>query len=232
MSFPILKNIHPYEPVSISQQIYKSQWQQSVLDRISNHTSTAQEILSALSENPQVKDYYCKSAGVVEGYTVGQHTIMVLELAQKYRVFFMAELDGLINWGDFLLFLALHDIGKGASKEFLQSVVSAKEAELLANRKMATAILEKLYISSKLGHLFQALLMYDSQGDYLQGNIDADIFKNHILDMSAVCNLTPVEFYKIYHTFHILDAASYPNLKPLSSLNIPVYDIVKDINYL
>ncbi len=191
------------------------QWQKSVLDTISNYESTAQEILAALKENPQVKEYYDLSAGVVEGYTVGEHTQMVLELAHKYRTYFQAELEGIMDWSDFLLFLALHDIGKGISKKFERNGVSAKEAELLANRKIATGIAEQLWLSSKLGHLFQAMLLHDSQGDYLQGNIDADTYLNHLLDMSAICLHPPAQFYKIYHAFHILDAASYPNLKPL-----------------
>ncbi len=194
----------------------KDAWCKDVMTLLCNREISAKEIIDALSKNPQVKEYYDKSAGVVEGYSVGQHTQMVLELAQRYREFFMPQISDSMDWGDFLLFLALHDIGKGVSNLLVdQPGMTAKELELEANRKIATDIIEKLWLRSQTGYIFQALLMYDSQGDYLKGNIDAECFKNHILDMSAICNLTPRAIYQIYHVFHLVDAASYPNLQPL-----------------
>ena len=57
--------------------------------------------------------------------------------------------------------------------------------------------------------------MYDSQGDYLKGDLNVDDYKQHLLDMSAVSKLTPSQFYQLYNVFHLVDAASYPNLRPL-----------------
>ena len=169
-----------------------------------------------LSKKTGIGEFYSKLAGVIEGYTVGQHTEMVLELAQKYRAFFERQISEHMAWEEFLLFLALHDIGKGVSKEYVSNTSpSAKELELKASQQILTTVCEKLWIRSCVGNVFQAMLMYDSQGDYLKGDINAETFKDHILNMSAVCNLKPHAFYQIYSVFHIIDAASYPNLKPL-----------------
>ena len=194
-------------------------WRHKVAAQLSNHDISASQIIDLLSENPKLKRCYAISAGVVEGYTVGQHTEMVLELAQRYREYFKSLICKHLEWGEFLLFLALHDIGKGMSRDSAciasHPNVPAKELELLISRSIVTETLEGLEIRSSKGHIFQALLMYDSQGDYLKGNLDADDYKKHLLDMSAVCRLSPLHFYQLYSTFHLIDAASYPNLHPL-----------------
>ena len=204
-----LKEFEPNLPFSIDA------WQKKVFNKISNHEISAKDIINVLSENSKIKEFYDKSAGVVEGYTVGQHTVMVLELTQRYRSYLKPQISEYMEWNDFLLFLSLHDIEKGVSKEVASHTASAKDLELEANRKVTTWILEQLRVRSHIGHLFQALLMYNSQGDYLKGDINADCFKDHLLNMSAVSNLAPHAFYQIYSVFHLVDAASYPNLRPL-----------------
>ena len=201
--------------IAIAKFLKECVWHEKVFKKLSNHDISAKEIIGVLSENSTIKGLYDKSAGVVEGYTVGQHTTMVLELAQRYRLCLQPQISEFIEWSHFLLFLSLHDIGKGVSKEIVPHRASAKEVELEANRKVATWTLEQLRVRSHIGHIFQALLMYDSQGDYLKGNITVDSFKTHLLDMAAVSNLAPRAFYQIYTIFHLLDAASYPNLQPL-----------------
>lgn len=208
---------YPTNAASLSSmQVSEDIWHKKVLSKLASHEISAKEIIDLLSENTRIKEYYAKPAGVVEGYTVRQHTEMVLELAQQYRMYFEPQISECIDWGYFLLFLALHDIGKGASKEIdTYTTTTAKELELKTTQKILTWILEQLWVSSSIGHIFQALLMYDSQGEYLKGNISAECFKGHLLDMSAVSKLAPAAFYKIYNIFHLVDAASYPNLRPL-----------------
>lgn len=204
---------------SVPAQASGEPWRNKVLAQLSNQEISAREIIGILSENPKLKMYYTKSAGVIEGYTVGQHSEMVLEIVQRYREYFMPLVSDYLQWGEFLLFLALHDIGKGVSKEAdciaSHRSTSAKELELLMTRNILTETLENLGARSRIGHIFQAMLMYDSQGDYLKGDIDADCFKKHLLDMSAVSGHTPKQFYQLYNIFHLVDAASYPNLRHL-----------------
>ncbi len=197
----------------------ENNWHKKVVDTLEDPEISAAKIISVLSENPKLQQCYDKSAGVIEGYTVGQHSEMVLAIAQRYREYFKPMVNDLVDWKEFLLFLALHDIGKGVSIEAdcvaSHASLSAKERELLISRKILTETLEQLRIRSHNGHIFQALLMYDSQGDYLKGEINAECFKNHLLDMSAVSNLKSLQFYQLYNVFHLVDAASYPNLQPL-----------------
>jgi|688.fasta_scaffold06320_1 hypothetical protein len=204
-----LRNLYPLNDHEVN-------WHTKVLSTLSNDEISAKEILDIFSENAEIKEYYSKPAGVIEGYTVGQHTEMVLELAQSYRTYFKPQISEYLKWGEFLLFLALHDIGKGVSKEIVSDASKAsKELELETSQKILTKILEQLWMRSHIGHIFQALLMYDSQGDYLKGNIDAECFKGHLLNMSAVSGLEPGAFYHIYTIFHLVDAASYPTLHSL-----------------
>ena len=68
-------------PLPFSEQ----EWRLKVLTQLSNQDISASELIALLSENPKLKKCCATSAGVDEGYTVGRHTEMVLELAQRYR---------------------------------------------------------------------------------------------------------------------------------------------------
>lgn len=202
----------PSSSISVSQE----PWHEKVKSLL-NGGASATEIINAFCENYRVKAYYAKAAGVVEGYTVGKHTEMVLRLAQEYRGYLEPQISEYLLWGDFLLFLALHDIGKGESKEIASysDSAAAKQLELEANQRILTLICEQLWVPSKIGNIFQALLMYDAQGDYLRGTIDAETIKGYLLTMAAATGLSPEGIYKIYTNFHLVDAASYPSLYSL-----------------
>ena len=74
-----------------------------------------------LKQEPELKELYSLFAGVGEGYWVEEHTRMVVESFEKE---FMERSDiqmilqrGGLSPQEFILFLALHDIGKGRAVE-------------------------------------------------------------------------------------------------------------------
>ncbi len=84
-----------------NQQVSTNAWRDRVLSAFSDPILSAKEIINALSEDARIKEYYAKSAGVAEGYTIGRHTSMVLELAQRYRMYFEPQLSKDIKWSKF-----------------------------------------------------------------------------------------------------------------------------------
>lgn len=173
-------------------------------------------LISVLSENPKLKAAYGKDAGVSEGYTVGQHTLMVLETAQRYRDTYADKVEKTIPWNEFLFFLALHDIGKGIAKEneseSFGTSISFKNGELNCTRALIKEIMGPLGIKDNKIAIFCEMLAYDTQGLYLKEHIhQAEAFDN-ILEMSRNCGLEPLAFYELFEAYHAFDAASYPDV--------------------
>ena len=189
------------------------------MNKLRNEKVTQEEIIDVLSHYETLQVCFAKSAGIVEGYTVGKHTEMVLEVALQYRDHLLPQVSHLVEWDEFLLFLALHDIGKGVSKEAdviaANPGLSAKELELLKTREILVETMENLKIPPKTIQICKAMLMYDSQGEYLKGNMEMEMIRDQIREMAEACETEPRQFYQIYQVYHLADAASYPNLKPL-----------------
>ncbi len=203
-------------PESVApESIEKEERKSSISDKIreiQNPDITSNELIDILSCDEELKTCFSKLAGVREGYTVLEHTKRVLELAQRYRESFSPQVEKLVDWWEFTLFLALHDIGKGISKE-IHPNPNPKQLELQMSREILEKTMQKLDLSPEKISIFSAMLKYDSLGDYLQCDIDIDVIKSHIIEMAEMSKTNPKQFYQIYHSFHIIDAASYPTLQ-------------------
>lgn len=192
-------------------------WRSHVLNIMSNPNFTSTSLLEALSQKESLKTCYSKSAGVYEEYTVGQHTQRVIDIAQKYRHLFVDTIEFLVNWEQFLLFLALHDIGKGISKEEFRAGnsqgLSAKQLELKYCSEILESTMKDLKVSPPIIKIFNAMLMYDCIGDYLQCDTDLETITSKLLEMALSADCHPLQFYQLFRIFHLVDAASYPSLK-------------------
>lgn len=175
------------------------------------------ELMKLLCEHPTIKNCFSKDAAVSEGYTVGQHTEMVLGIAQQFRENFFAKVNPIISWDKFILFLCLHDIGKGIAKEkqpeAFSSPLSFKEAELGTTREMLENIMSQFGIAERDIILFKAMLEFDTLGLFLREHIGVDEAFDNILEMARACSLEPLQFFQLFEVFHMIDAASYPGLR-------------------
>lgn len=191
-----------------------SEWQNRVKNSLSNLEITPAELISLLKENEQLRECYRKSAGVFEGFTVEEHTLMVLETAQRYRESFQVE--PLVTWNEFLLFLALHDIGKGLSTEnknvLFSSSLSLKKDELGLTQDILKSVMQEVGIDPQKISIFSSMLTFDSQGLYLRGHIHQDEAFDNIVEMACNAGIPPLSFYTLFEAFHRIDAASYPSL--------------------
>ncbi len=169
--------------------------------------------LGQLSQDVELQTLLDKDAGVSEGYTVRQHTEKVLKTAQKYKKTFKSDVLKLVDWNEFLLFLALHDIGKGkAVEQNLPTALAFKTAELWETRAILTEVMSRLSVSPDKIDIFSAMLLYDTIGLYLKEEIGCDEAFDNILEMARSCNIDPREFFPLFQAFHAVDAASYPDL--------------------
>lgn len=174
---------------------------------------TGSELISLLKQDPMLSHLYSLSAGVGEGYTIEEHIHMVVdsfanEFAEQPDVKSILKRTNL-SPQQFLLFLALHDIGKGrAVQEIYFATPERKELELKYTREEVRRI-----CSQDLIPVFEALLADDSIGDLMKIGqpTEADLQKTaQSIEASAnFCNLRADDFLDLKILFHKVDAASY-----------------------
>jgi hypothetical protein len=197
------------------------EWQSKTRKVLATEKASPASILHALSQHSFLQECYGKYAQ--EGFSVGQHTQRVLELAQKYRAYFEKDIAEVVSWDEFLLFLALHDIGKGIAQEneslAFGTKLSFKEGELETTQQILMKVMEMLEVPPHKIRLFCEMLRYDTQGLYLPGDIQLEEAFDNILEMANNSQQDPRLFYRVFRAYHILDAASYPSLKPYFEFN-------------
>jgi hypothetical protein len=173
-------------------------------------------LLEDLKKDGDLKTFFEKKAGVAEGYTVEEHTSMVLAMAEKYKTSYQGAIERLVSWDDFLLFLALHDIGKGVAREkqdpAFTNPIAFKEAELDCTIQIMTPVLQKRGVAQKSIRLFTELLRYDAIGVYLQGKACLKEVRDQLLEVACRSGLDPLDALSIFDAFHAYDSASYPSL--------------------
>lgn len=191
-----------------------AKWQSKVREVLSDDNCSPEKLLYVLSQHPFLQECYSKYGQ--EGFSIAQHTQRVLELAQKYRTCLQKNVIEIASWNEFLLFLALHDIGKGIAKEnesfAFGTKLSFKEGELEITQQIFSRIMKLLELPADKISLFCEMLRYDTQGLYLPGDIQLEEAFDNILEMANNCQQIPSAFYRLFSTFHLIDAASYPSL--------------------
>lgn len=181
-----------------------------------SQTDFSSKLLECLQENETLRQLYSKDAGVSEGYTILEHTKLVLETAAKWRGSFESKVLPLATWKEFLLFLALHDIGKGVAKENESAIfgtsITAKENELKNTQAILQQVMKHVGIDENKITLFSTLLTYDSQGLYLRSLISKKEALDNITEMAFIAKVPLKQMYDLLEVFHAVDAASYPIL--------------------
>ena len=150
----------------------------------------------------QYPDTYKQGVGVWEGYTLEQHTLMVMRQFEKY--FGDKDLSSGIDKNMFRLILALHDVGKpeAISKggKYLQHEYTQKYIQSLFGH---------LDIDKKHTDLALVLVSDDPIGKYLTSRMDATQTKEVIEEMSSKARIPIDEFFELLCTYYKLDAGSY-----------------------
>jgi hypothetical protein len=168
----------------------------------------------------QFPNVYNQDVGVFEGYTLYQHTFMVLNQFEKY--YCDTVLPGELNKDVFRLFLALHDIGKPKAVKMhdlrLQHQYSSE---------YITILFEFLQISLDDTRTLISILNFDL-GGYLRGRISIEQTAERIKLLSLNSSKSINEFFELIVLYFKVDAGSYTeNAGGMYSLdNLFVFDEV------
>lgn len=180
--------------------------------------SNIEELFDLLCQEPGLKTCFNKSAFVGEGYTILEHSKRVVQTATQFRAQLEPKL--LVPWNEFILFLALHDIGKGIARETLKSqspdamnTFRDKMAELAVSRLILKKIMLVCDIPLERQKIYGALLKQDLIGDYLKDQSHLEQAFHLCLQLAAEANLAPQQMFDMFVVFHQCDAASYPFLR-------------------
>ncbi|MBS0651896.1 MAG: hypothetical protein JSR39_00030 [Verrucomicrobia bacterium] len=175
------------------------------------------ELIALLKIDPKLNELYSLSAGVGEGYSVEEHIHMVLDsFAKEFAV--QPEVRAILERANlsqeqFMLFLALHDIGKGrAVKEIRYATPERKELELKYTQEEVRRACKGWNLETLIP-VFEALLADDSIGDLMKtrepSEADIQITAQSIETGARASNLRTEDFLDLKILFHKVDAASY-----------------------
>jgi len=161
-------------------------------------------LLEQLNEDGFFQVQYAKDAGVVQGYTLFEHTAMVLGQFEKY--FAVRPWTGAVEIDVFRLMLCLHDIGKPIAVERgdkkLQHGVTLNIIDQAIDEK-------RVLLTDRDACVVRALIDGDSIGSLLKGQRTVDESAAQIKLNAKASGLTLDQFFSLLVKYYQSDAGSY-----------------------
>lgn len=159
---------------------------------------------------PVFKDYFDRSAQVREGYTIKEHTEMVLRrfTEQKKHVNLCAlqkdlkikDLEKLM-----LCTITLHDIGKA---------IGTRSAQHQNTIPLLEAVLKRVGYDEKAVELAKALVNHDTLGELVRPTFNRGVKQAYdkLKKISRSAQVPLQAFFELQRLFYTCDATSYPSV--------------------
>jgi hypothetical protein len=174
------------------------------------------QLMSYLVEQfPELGPLYNRSAGVIERFSVSEHTLRVLKNFEQQLVHFRKELEDarLGIAGNRMLpllrvSLALHDIGKSLAE---------KAGNLKLQHEFTLPYLER--VLKGLGFhqnevdLARALIGHDVLGEYMQGSLSRIEALEALKKLANSQKIALEPYLRLQSRIYMMDSASYPMLR-------------------
>ncbi len=170
------------------------------LDRILQPRNYSPETLVELFEN-SFSHEYASAVGVWEGYTLKEHTLMVLGQFEKY--FSNKRIPAGINKKFFRVVLTLHDIGK-------PSAISKgdKKKQYQYTKEIVKSVLQALNYKDKEINMATALVSGDPIGEFIKHDTLNESMKD-VKKSASLAGKNVEEFFKLLEIYYKVDAGSY-----------------------
>lgn len=157
---------------------------------------------------------YGEPSGVQEGYSVGEHTVRVLETFEEQQGLYQVQsikvpyLNRDIQ--TFLRYtLAFHDIGKSIAYRG-----GDKGREVHYSNKLVYNLVRAAGFSEAESALVLNLVdQHHVIGSYVQGKIDLDSAATEIRERALKLSIAPTEYLRLLEIIFVSDAGSYPFLR-------------------
>lgn len=172
-----------------------------------NETKNIEVLLSILKQHPVLAYLYAQKVGGPDGLTLEQHTIAVLE---NYLNYFSCKQKLFSTEHEYLICLALHDIGKPVAIE-----LGNKDLQHQETLKVIDSIMPILPYSEDSLEVAKKIIDGDPLGHYLNpyksNNLTTTI--QLLKEMAQSLNLELTEFFPYITIFYQCDAAGYQSLR-------------------
>lgn len=159
------------------------------------------QLLAAAEQDPGLAPLLAASAEVWEGYTVAEHTRMVL--AQFER--FWADRFSPAERKFWRLFLLLHDIGKAISVDRY----GHKHYQHQTTWPVMAAVLQAAGSAVAEQQLARVLLQQDVLGQYLKDRLSLDAAAKQVIQMATELNWPAPRLGHWLYVFFTVDAGAY-----------------------
>lgn len=169
-------------------------------------------IIEFFSQNAKLNELFNKGAGVKEGYSIREHTLMVYDVFNEIRRFFPLQnritKDG-TNLEDLTNFIiALHDIGK--------PVAIKNEGKHLQHEytlPIIQDIMKTHGFQQNDVNVISSLIGNDVLGNLMKGTISPQEAFRRLNSFANDAGMNPSDFFQLQAFFYTIDAASYPLLR-------------------
>lgn len=167
-----------------------------------------------VTQNLSLAFLYGEPSGVQEGYTVGEHTVRVLETFEEQQALYQVHsIKVPYLKHDIQTFLrhilAFHDIGKSIAYRG-----GDKGREVHYSNKLAFNLIRAAGFTEAESVL--ALNLVDQHhiiGSYVQGKISLESAATEIRERATKLNVKPAEYLRLLEIIFVSDAGSYPFLR-------------------
>lgn len=154
----------------------------------------------------QLPGLYGQDGGVREGYTVAEHTMMVLRQFDKYYAPPPHSLPGKVDKRLFRVFLALHDIGKPIA---ITIDPQGKKQQHRYTWRLMFGFYQHLKIEERFIAISKALLYDDPIGGYLRNRRGRQETERLIRRQAAGTPLSLSEYFELLQIYYKVDAGGY-----------------------
>lgn len=160
-----------------------------------------QEVIKEISNDKELSLDYQSGVGVMERYTLSEHTRMFFNIFEKY---FAKNLSPKIKQS-FRLFLLFHDIGK---PDAIRVTGSKRDQHQYTVKKMER-FLPQFGLSTEEIEFWKRVVNQDVLGDYMKGNIDEQRAYEVISELSNRLKIPLDATFELLKMYYMSDAASY-----------------------
>jgi len=155
-----------------------------------------------LETRNHLNNVYNSLAGVGEGYTIGEHTELVMNQYLKYfnnpnTSFLPIKVD------DFEIMLAIHDCGKYDAIK-----LGDKSKQKLFNKKYVEKIFDETKRSARSKKIVSEIVSQDYIGDYIKGTNIKTTFDG-LKSSADKVGVDLQQFYNLCKMYYLCDAGSY-----------------------
>lgn len=196
-------------PTSPSLSPYSSE----VWEALKTPQKSGKNIINELSRDSTLKKLFEADAGVSQGYTIREHTLMVLVIFNRqylkfYSYFKIEPLPNIRLLELFKITIALHDIGKP-----LAIAAGNKELQHYYTLPILVEQLRKLNFNESEIQLAVNLVGNEVMGSLIRQRIDVPTALIKFQALAHQSGLSLKQYLPLQALFYTADAGSYPELR-------------------